>query len=266
MTTNNTTPVNSFKTEITALLDSAINTADKSNGIAAKLAVVLWNAANTQEVDSVKLLGYAGGGWSKTAKGEYVLTMATEYSASFRDATDKREAARAEKNETKKREMRDLATRRINAAEQMLRRSLLIAAWFHYAKPVALHVKNSGAVRIDGGDNAELTGEYTLRSLEDLARKHFRPDVGSNASGKAHRKTQDSTDSAPVPSTNGASLRTCAEYVANSVAGRDPGSLGKDLDAVLQTTLATLLGYCGAVTAKGLDLKAVDRLYKASAA
>lgn len=266
MTTNNTTPVNSYKTEITALLDSAINTADKSNGIAAKLAVVLWNAANTQEVDSTKLLGYAGGGWSKTAKGEYVLTMATEYSASFRDATDKREAARAEKNETKKREMRDLATRRINAAEQMLRRSLLIAAWFHYAKPVALHVKNSGAVRIDGGDNAELTGEYTLRSLEDVARKHFRPDATSNRKGRTGGSQSQDDGGAPVPNTSGASLRTCAEFVANSVAGRDPGSLGKELDAVLQTTLATLLGYCGAVTAKGLDLKAVDKIYKASAA
>lgn len=268
MTTNTVKPggVNAYASEITALLDGAINTADKSNNLSAKLSVAFWNAANTQEIDSAKLLGYAGGGWSKTAKGEYATSMATQYSATYREAQDMREAAKDEKREWKKREMRDLASRRINAAEQMLRRSLMIAAWFHYIKPTGLTVKLNGCVRLQHEDET-VDGEYTMRSLEDLARKHFRPDaLPGNKKGKTGGTQSQDGDGTVVVGTGGASLRTCAEYVANQVAGRDPGSLGKELDAVLQTTLATLLGYCGAVTAKGLDLKAVDKIYKASAA
>jgi hypothetical protein len=264
MTTVNTV----YTTEIKMLIDSSISTTDKTTGFAAKLAVAFWNAANTQEVDNVKIAGYASGQWSKTATNEYLSKLATEFSVKYRDAVQTKIDFKDEKNLSKKREKMEEAQRHQRAAMQALTRSLMVAAWLLHVKPTGVTVKLNGSLNIES-ENAELKGIYTLRGVEDTARKFFRP---SNGLPKA-RKTD--ADGKLVPTVDGdignakgnaLSLKVCAQFVAEKAAGKARGDLGKETDAVLQSTLAVLLGYFAGKATGGLDYKMVDKVFTTAAA
>lgn len=229
---------------ITQLITQAVSASDKIEGLGARLAVAIYDAAAAGELDEVELRTYATG-TSKKQANEIVTSLCSKLSPKYDDAV----AAASEKELP--REQREHARRQMKAIKQMVSRSVLIAAWMMDKEVNSVTVKGSDLSL--SSDDADLDGRHTVRGAESSARKHFgRTSNGAGASTKVEADT------------SGLTLLTAATWLADQIRGTDADDYSANTRKQL-IDLLTCLGYTFAADGEEIDGAKVVELARVSA-
>lgn len=234
------------------LLDNAVQNGEKAVSISADLTIAACGAMKSGSIDPAETYAWLQS-TDKKVKAEYLTNLCELYSAKYKAAQDGLEISAKDENKERKLASGKTFRRQIASARLALTRALTSGYWLFKLDALKVTVTPDGNLKIRH-ENDEYDGLFSNATILKNAETKFK----APGAKRAVRTPTNATPSTDPTIT----LRTAAEYVSASVAGKGAADFSGEAKNKLMDALVALMGVFGTDANGEMDMEKIVSIYE----
>lgn len=234
--------------ETRKLLNDTLANAKREQNTGVRLAISIYNAIRTGEIDDTHVKAF-GKGTSKKRAGKILEDLASFYSDVFAQALED------QRNKENSKEIRELADKQIRVIKKAMTNALFIGGYCYERKIEAVNMSKQGDIVLVIGKEDDDKETYSWNTALKLAKKHY------GRTGKGLGREEHASDDTPTMP-----LITALNSIDKLLTGKTAKDFAHgETKAAMQHAFIALAGILAADSEGALDVSAVQRLYNEAA-